>query len=124
MQIESICFLDDSKHERAEARALLPDLIVPDLPEDPEARIGFLQNSGLFIQPSCSDEDKKRVEYFRVRSRKELAEEVGDVGVYLKSLNMRLTATRINSNNISRVTDLIHKTTQFNLTNRRHSGSY
>jgi len=120
--IEALCFLDDSAHEREEARVLVPGLIVPELPADPEMRMGFLAASGLFWQPLVSAADRTRVEYYKTQAQREsLLGECGDVESYLRGLGMRLTAQRIGSDNIQRVASLVHKTNQFNLTNRRHS---
>lgn len=120
--IDALCFIDDSIHERAEARALLPDLIVPELPNDPEMRIGFLQNSGLFMQPSVVEDDLARVDYYKSQARREtLVIESGDIGTYLRELEMKLHPMPISPGNLQRVGSLIHKTNQFNLTNRRHS---
>ena len=122
--LDALCFIDDSVHERAEARALLPDLIVPDLPEDPEARIGFLQKSNLFLQPVVAKEDSARVEYYKSQALREtLAAEAGDIRSYFRGLEMKLVPIPIGPDNIQRVTSLIHKTNQFNLTTRRHSDS-
>lgn len=120
--IEALCFLDDSAHEREEARALVPGLIVPELPADPEMRMGFLAASGLFWQPLLGAADRTRVEYYKTQARRDsLLGESGDKETYLRGLGMRLTAQPIGPDNIQRVASLIHKTNQFNLTNRRHS---
>ena len=120
--IEALCFLDDSLHEREEARSLVPGLIVPELPADPEARMGFLAASGLFSQPVVGATDRARVDYYKDQARRDsLLAESGDVEAYLRGLDMRLTAWPIGPDNIQRVASLIHKTNQFNLTNRRHS---
>ncbi len=119
--IDALCFLDDSVHEREEARSLVPGLIVPELPSDPEMRMGFLARSGIFSQPVVDATDRARVDYYKNQARrKSLLAERGDVDAYLRGLDMRLTAKPIGPDNIQRVVSLVHKTNQFNLTTRRH----
>jgi FkbH-like protein len=122
--IDALCFLDDSPHERSEARALVPALIVPDLPEDSGQRVNALVRSGLFMQPVVGDEDRKRVKSYKARALSGgEAAAAGDFTAYLRSLNMTLRALPIDSTNLPRVTALLHKTNQFNVTTRRHTAS-
>jgi len=118
--MDTVCFLDDSPHEREEAKVFLPDLIVPDLPEDPEMRPAMLVQSRLFLRPIVGAEDAQRVEYYKDESkRRELSAEINDWETYLKSLGMRLVATPVGDANLQRVASLIQKTNQFNLTAHR-----
>jgi FkbH-like protein len=118
--MDTVCFLDDSMHERDEAKAFLPELIIPDLPENPELRPQMLVQSRLFLRPVIGAEDSKKVEYYRQeRKRRESGRAVSDWETYLKSLEMRLIFHAISGSNIQRVASLIQKTNQFNLTTRR-----
>ncbi len=122
--LESLCFLDDSPHERAEARFHLPDLIVPELPEAPEERLAYLVGSRLFYQPVVGADDVKRVAFYKGEAaRKHAAAVIGDQDSYLRSLDMKLRPMRIGLDNLTRVESLVQKTNQFNLTNRRHGAS-
>ena len=119
--LEAICFLDDSPHERAEARAFLPDLMVPEMAEDPETRVGDLTASGLFMTPVLQEGDRARVDFYRSEARRQsLAANTIDYGAYLESLDMVLSPRRVGPDNLARVTSLVHKTNQFNLAGRRH----
>ncbi len=119
--IDSLCFLDDSPHEREEARLMLPGLVVPELPEDPDERVDFLTDSDLFLIPHVSKGDRTRVVYYKADAkRRELAGRAADFEDYLLGLEMVLTPERICEANLDRVAQLVHKTNQFNLTTRRH----
>jgi len=119
---DQVCFLDDSRHERAQARLEISDLLVPELPEDPEGRVPYLINLGWFIQPALTDDDRIRVDSYRSElDRKAERDRIGDPTAYLRSLEMVVTAHRIGQDNLPRVTSLVHKTNQFNLTGRRRS---
>lgn len=118
--MDTVCFLDDSPHEREEAKVFLPDLIVPDLPEDPDMRPQMLVQSRLFLRPVVDTEDAMRVEYYKDETkRRKLSDEISDWETYLKSLEMRLVARPVSDANLQRATSLIQKTNQFNLTTRR-----
>lgn len=119
--IDTVCFLDDSPHERDEARSFIPDLIVPELPEDPEARVGALIRSGLFLAPAVGEDDARRVARYKQDAvRREAGEAASDAGAYLRGLGMVLRAEPVGAVNIARATALLQKTNQFNLGMRRH----
>ena len=46
--IDSFVFFDDNPLEREWVRAALPEVLVPDLPEDPCYRPGFLHDAAFF----------------------------------------------------------------------------
>ena len=121
--LDAICFLDDSPHERHEARTYLPELVVPELPDDPEERVSFLLRSGLFGTPIMRTEDRQRAKMYREEAgRQEALREAPDKATYLKSLDMRLRVERISAKNLPRAESLIQKTNQFNVTGRRNTG--
>lgn len=119
---DSVCFIDDSPSERTEMRALLPDVVVPELPADPEERVAFLVGSGLFVKPRRSNEDVARVEMFKVEGRRQARRSRFDtLDAYLASLDMTIVAHPVLGPYLDRSVDLIAKTNQFNVTNRRRS---
>ncbi len=122
--MDTVCFIDDSPHERDEARAFLPELIVPELPENPESRPAALVTSGLFLKPTVSSEDLARVGFYKDNAkRQQHSEKFTDWNSYLASLEMRVEAQVVSAANLQRVTSLVQKTNQFNLTNRRHDSA-
>ncbi len=119
---DALVFLDDNPHERAEMRAMLPDVIVPDLSADPHERARFLSNLSLIRKPTRSQEDQARISYFKQDIERAHAQKSAQSrDDYLRSLNINLNIEPIDGSNLPRVTDLIHKTNQFNLTCRRHN---
>lgn len=116
----SVCFLDDSPHERAEARQLVSGLIVPELSDDPEERVGELLSSRLFWKPVASTEDRERPQYYLLeKSRTEAETAFTSRDDFLQSLSMRLEPIAVKKDELSRVISLLHKTNQFNVTNAR-----
>ena len=113
----AVCFIDDSPLERDEARALVPGLVVPDLPDRAEARVPFLAASGLFLRPPASDEDAARAASV---ARRVASGPAGmDADEYLESLGMTLSAVPVGGANMARVASLLQKTNQFNLNGDR-----
>src|SRR5260370_38373416 len=74
---DTICFLDDSPVERGLTRSLVPGLVVPELPDDPDEWIGFLAASGLFLQPIVSAVDRERVAFYKSDAQRRSAPDAG-----------------------------------------------
>ena len=58
--MDSIVFLDDNPFERNLVRQMIPDITVPELPEDPAEYLHYLRNLNLFETISYSEADKDR----------------------------------------------------------------
>ena len=115
-----IMFLDDAKFEREEVKNSIPDLIVPELPVDPEYWCEFLSKSGYLTIGKINKEDlNKSNMYDAEKKRKEDAGKYENYTEFLENLNLSITAEKVYLNNFDRVLELIHKTNQFNLTTKR-----
>lgn len=118
--IDSLVFIDDSPMERNFIRAELPDVEVPELPDDPAHYPEALQRSLLFESTTFTDEDRHRADSYRQNAqRASLATGATDVAEYLSSLGMRIELRPFDAANLPRIVQLINKTNQFNLTTRR-----
>ena len=62
--LQSVVFLDDSPFERARVKEMLPEVVVPDLPINPEEYPNFLSKLHYFDSAYISEEDKKRAELY------------------------------------------------------------
>jgi FkbH-like protein len=115
-----VTFLDDSKFEREDVKNNLPEIAVPELPENTESWCEFLSKTGLFTIGKIKDEDLKRSSmYFAEKKRKEDSLRSTNYSSFLAGLNLILIPERISESNFDRVLELIHKTNQFNLTTIR-----
>ncbi len=127
VDVSTVCFIDDSPLERDEARSMLPGLIVPELAEDPNARVSALAASGLFLRPVVDEADRLRTQDLKARrterAEKQLREAAGGTDSYLKSLEMRLDVSPIDDASFDRALSLLHKTNQFNVTLWRPSAA-
>ena len=95
---------------------------VPEMPEDPAGFAGTLAAAGYFEGLRNTEEDRSRCGMYKANAaRMELQQATTDIGSYLQSLRMRMTAAPIDHLSLARVTQLISKTNQFNLTTVRLS---
>jgi FkbH-like protein len=118
--LDAIVFFDDNPAERALVRAGLPEVAVLEVPEDPAFYVQCLDDANLFDTLSVTDEDRMRAEYFKNENiRAQLEHASTNYDDYLKQLGMQALVEPIHEGNLIRVTQLINKTNQFNLTTRR-----
>ena len=119
---DSMVFLDDNPFERNLVRELIPGIVVPELPEDPADYVRAISELNLFETTSFSSEDSKRTELYRAEAeRRESQAGFASVEEFLQSLNMRMTVAKFDSFNLPRISQLMQRSNQFNLTTRRLS---
>lgn len=120
--LDSLVFLDDNPVERETVRAALPVVAVPELPADPASFARVLRSAGYFEAAFFSDEDRQRsASYAANAQRAEVFAKARDIGDYLHSLEMEVVAARFDEMGRDRVTQLINKSNQFNLTSKRYT---
>ena len=120
--IEAMVFLDDNPVERGLIREMLPQVAVPELPDDPALYARTLAAAGYFEAIAFSEEDRQRAEFYQDNARRvTLQKQAGDVDAYLVSLNMRIDFRPFDATGRSRIAQLINKSNQFNLTTRRYT---
>lgn len=120
--LDSLVFVDDNPAERSIVRRLVPEVAVPELPEDPADYLRVLDAGRYFDAVSISGEDFKRTEYYKANAeRRQIASSAGDIEQFLASLEMRAHIGPIGAMELERSVQLIGKSNQFNLTTRRHS---
>jgi FkbH-like protein len=118
--LDSLVFADDNPVERALIRRELPMVAVPELPEEPAMYVSTIAAAGYFEGIQITAEDRLRGQLYQANAERErLQENVTDMASYLASLQMVLTARPFDSVGLARVTQLINKTNQFNLTTVR-----
>lgn len=120
--LESMVFLDDNPAERSLVRQTLPEVAVPELPEDPALYARTLLAAGYFEAVTFSEEDRKRAGFYQDNSRRvALQAQAADMDAYLASLDMTITFQPFDDIGRGRITQLINKSNQFNLTTRRYT---
>jgi FkbH-like protein len=117
--LQSVAFIDDNPVERARVREALPEVFVPEWPEDAHLYASTLLNLRCFDTASISAEDLKRTEMMRTERLRSSPVEVTSITDWLQSLEMRLEAQPVSAITIVRTIQLLNKTNQLNLSTRR-----
>ncbi len=124
LDVSSFVFLDDNPAERDQVRMLLPSVAVPEVPNDPAVFPRVISMAGYFESISFTDEDIKRSDMYQANMKRNVDfNSSKDLSKFLCKLNMKLIYGEVNKINISRVSQLINKTNQFNLTTKRYTES-
>ncbi|MHA1786401.1 MAG: HAD-IIIC family phosphatase [Candidatus Helarchaeota archaeon] len=120
--LNSMVFFDDNPVERELVKKSLPEVLVVDLPKSPSLYRQALENLKVFDTLSLTEEDKKRSMMYKARSkRKKLEKSIKNIDEYLKSLDIVISIKEMDEFSFPRISNLILKTNQFNLTTRRYS---
>lgn len=122
--LDALVLLDDNPVEREAVRRALPDVRVPELPTDPSLFPSYILSAGYFESASFSQEDRQRVaSYAGNAQRAEVLSRTLDLGDYLTALDMCLTVKPFDPIGRARISQLINKSNQYNLTSKRYSES-
>ena len=120
--LDAMVFLDDNPVERGLVRRMLPQVAVPELPDNPALYARTLMAAGYFEAIAFSGEDRQRAEFYQDNARRvTLQKQAGDIDAYLVSLNMQMTLQPFDDTGRARIAQLINKSNQFNLTTRRYT---
>ena len=120
---DSLVFLDDNPAEREIVRQELPTVTVPELAA-PEEYARVLDRGGWFEATAVSADDRRRGEMYRQNLQRAAARQsFGNYEDYLRSLEMRCELGPFDTPHAERITQLINKTNQFNLTTRRYTAA-
>ncbi|WP_422080652.1 HAD-IIIC family phosphatase [Ulvibacterium sp.] len=119
---DSMVFLDDNPFERNLVRENIPEICVPELPEDPTEYLEFLYGLNLFETVSFSSEDASRTKLYQIEAeRAKSFQKFTNEEDFLKNLNMVSKVESFNKFNTPRVAQLSQRSNQFNLRTMRYS---
>ena len=120
--LDSFVFLDDNPTERAWVRNQLPEVAVPEIGNDPSRYLEILQRHHYFDSLTLSEEDRLRAADYAANARRaELEQSATTMEEFLASLDMSAQVERFDELNLPRITQLVNKSNQFNLTTQRHT---
>jgi FkbH-like protein len=122
--LSALVFVDDNPAEREHVRQLLPEVRVIELTDDPADYAQLLDDAAPFEITALSAEDRERTQQYRANAeRARVLESAGDYNAYLSTLEQRAIIRPFDTEHLDRITQLINKTNQFNLTTERLSRS-
>ena len=119
---DSMVFVDDSSFERNMVKKMLPEVTVPELPEDPVGYVPYLRSLNLFETISYSDEDSNRTKKYQYEAKRaKLKSSFSSIDDYLKNLNMIAEVAEFDDYHIPRIAQLTQRSNQFNLRTKRYT---
>ena len=119
---DSMVFLDDNPVERAMVRENIPEIIVPELPEEPENYLEYLYGQNLFETASYSSNDVERTKQYQIEAKRVVAEKsFSNESDFLRSLDMVSEVGGFTQFSIPRVAQLSQRSNQFNLRTVRYT---
>ena len=124
ISVDSLVFIDDNPAERAEVRAMLPDVAVPEFPQDTCKLEEFTANlfADYFFILDLSDEDTNKHRMYAENIAREGSKSgFENASDYLEDLNITLKMEKVTETTLHRAFQMVQKTNQFNLTTIRYS---
>ena len=121
---DSMVFLDDNPFERNIVRENIPEITIPELPEDPAEYLEYLYTLNLFETISFSNEDVERTKQYQTEVKRTVEQKsFVNEAEFLQSLNMASVVEPFNKFNTPRVAQLSQRSNQFNLRTVRYTES-
>ena len=120
--LDSLVFVDDNPVERAIVRRELPQIAVPELPQDVSGYSARIAAAGYFEAASLTGEDLDRGRSYTANAQRQaVLDTATDMDGFLRSLAMCLIVRPIGAMDRPRAAQLINKSNQYNLTTRRRT---
>jgi len=119
---DSMVFIDDSRFERGMIKQAIPELTVPDLPEDAAEYVPFLRSLNLFETASYSEQDAERTKLYQEEANRTiLYKSFSSEQDFLSNLEMVSEVHDFNKFNAPRIAQLTQRSNQFNLRTIRYT---
>jgi len=119
--LDSIVFFDDDPVNRELLRMSIPEINTVELPKDPSTYAQILRNLNDFNTLKITKDDTHRkIMYKQEQNRQKLESSTENLNEYLKKLDIKIKIKLDDKFSISRISQLILKTNQFNLTTKRY----
>ena len=121
--LDSFVFIDDNIHERTLVKNSLPEVTVPEFPDDISDIPNILNKINALKVFSVTKEDVKKTEQYQTELSRKKFEKRQSYSQFLKNLKIECKFEKLKSKNQQRFVQLINKTNQFNLTTTRYNES-
>lgn len=122
ISFDSMVFLDDNPFERNIVKTHIPDITVPELPEDPSEYLTYLRSCNLFETASFTPEDEQRTQQYQEEAQRAVVQKLCvNEDEFLSNLNMQSVVKPFDKFSIPRVSQLTQRSNQFNLRTVRYT---
>ncbi len=120
LALDSFVFFDDDPIVCAEVRADLPEVLTLLLPATPTDIPAFLQHVWVFDHDAFTDEDRQRTQLYQEHfMRERVRRESQTLKEFLANLDLVVEISRMEEQQVQRVSELTIRTSQFNTTSIR-----
>jgi FkbH-like protein len=120
--LDSLVFVDDDPVERAIVSAQVPEVAVPEIGSDVSLFAEILEHEGYFEPGNVVQDDIERTGYYDSNVRRSSHQATFETyGEFLDSLEMTAEIASFVPLYLQRITTLINRSNQFNLTTRRYT---
>lgn len=120
--LDSLVFVDDSDFEIEQMKAQCPEVVCLRVPDDPAHLPSLLKVNRHFDRMNVTSEDRNRTEMYKAAVvREQAANELMSETEFLASLALKATIALAETQHLVRITQLVNKTNQFNLTTVRRT---
>jgi FkbH-like protein len=122
--LDSLVFVDDNPVERALVTEQLPEVATPEIGSHVARYAQVIEAERYFEAPRIVADDLNRSTYYSSNAQRSASQAAyRDYGEFLASLEMTAEIAPFSAVYLERITQLINKTNQFNLTTRRYTGT-
>jgi FkbH-like protein len=122
--LDTLVFVDDNPAERAIVAAQVPEVAVPDVGSDVTSFAEALEREGYFEPLKISQDDIDRASFYSGNAQRTTFEATFEsYGAFLASLEMTAETGPFVPMYLERLTQLINKSNQFNLTTKRYTAA-
>ena len=122
--LDSIVFVDDSPAERSLVAEQLPEIAVPDVGSDVTLFAEIIERERFFEVHQIVADDLNRSAFYSSNTERRVDQAgFANYGEFLASLDMTADIGPFCPVYLERITQLINKTNQFNLTTRRYTSA-
>lgn len=123
---DAIVFIDDNPFERQLISEQLPEIAVPDFPEDvTELNYWFINKVvyPYFAKKSLTAEDIDKKDQYKRNAQRATESKLYSFNDFLNRLNIKIEIYNVEKELVNRISQLTQKTNQFNLSAKRYSES-
>jgi FkbH-like protein len=122
--LDSLVFIDDNAVERALVSAQVPEVAVPEVGCEVYQFAEAIEREGYFEPVRIVKDDVERASYYAANAQRATLEGAfGNYDEFLASLDMTAEIGSFTPVYFERITQLINKSNQFNLTTRRYTAA-
>ena len=122
--LDSLVFVDDNPAERALVSEQLPEVATPEIGSQVARFAQVLEAERYFEASRIVGDDLNRLDYYSSNAQRSASQAAFlDYCKFLDALEMTAEIARFPAIYLERITQLINKTNQFNLTTRRYTGA-